>query len=242
MKTRSPSSSQIVQASAMKKSAGTDLFSSGTTAGKPLSSMSTCQWSEPRFNFGFEIGSQLFWSIPKFEELKNDEQRLYHNDKDIYNSIAPPPTGRMIYHADLIRSQVWYIKQSNHIHFEIYHTTYSLASCSPWHPFCLVYQFKESAHEPLSIRPTWGRAYGTHAFLGCTPVASWLGNCFRIGNFTNQLHSCKLHGITYSRRTSCPTVDKHSFVCWDILDNLNNDYQLLFKYRVGFPYRGEQVH
>jgi hypothetical protein len=24
-------------------------------------------------------------------------------------------------------------------------------------------------------------------------------------------------------------------MCWDILDNLNNDYQLLFKYRVGVP-------
>jgi hypothetical protein len=72
----------------MKKSACTDLFSSGTTTGKPLSSTSTCQCSEPRFNFDFEIGSQLFWSIPKFEELKSDEKKLYHNDKDIYNSIA----------------------------------------------------------------------------------------------------------------------------------------------------------
>jgi len=65
-----------------------DSFSSGTTAGKPLSSMSTRQSSGPQFNFDFEIGSQLFWSIPKFEELKKEEQKLYHNDKDIYNSIA----------------------------------------------------------------------------------------------------------------------------------------------------------
>jgi len=72
----------------MKKSASTDSFSSGTTAGKPLSSTSTCQFSKPSFNFDFEIGSQLFWSIPKFEELKGDEKKLYHNDKDIYNSIA----------------------------------------------------------------------------------------------------------------------------------------------------------
>jgi len=72
----------------MKKSACTDLFSSGTTAGKPLSSTSTCQSSELRFNFDFEIGSQLFWSIPKFEELKGEERKLYHYDKDIYNSIS----------------------------------------------------------------------------------------------------------------------------------------------------------
>lgn len=34
------------------------------------------------------IDDQLFWSIPKFEELNGDEKKLYHNDKDIYNSIA----------------------------------------------------------------------------------------------------------------------------------------------------------
>jgi len=72
----------------MKKSACTDSFSSGTTAGTPLSSTSTCQSSGAQFNFDFVIGSRLFWSIPKFEELKKDEQQLYHYDKDIYNSIA----------------------------------------------------------------------------------------------------------------------------------------------------------
>ena len=72
----------------MKKSACTDSFSSETTTGRPLLSTSTCQCSEPPVNFDFEIGSQLFWCIPKYEELKSDEQRLYHNDKDIYNSIA----------------------------------------------------------------------------------------------------------------------------------------------------------
>ncbi|KDR70873.1 hypothetical protein GALMADRAFT_811973 [Galerina marginata CBS 339.88] len=34
------------------------------------------------------IDDQLFWTLPKFEELKKEEQDLYHDDKDLYNSIA----------------------------------------------------------------------------------------------------------------------------------------------------------
>lgn len=50
--------------------------------------MSMCHCLEHLFSCNFEIGSQLFWSTPKFEELKKEEQQLYHGDKDIYNSIA----------------------------------------------------------------------------------------------------------------------------------------------------------
>lgn len=64
------------------------LFFSGMINGKLLSSMSMCHCLEPQYSCNFEIGSQLFWSTPKFEELKDEEQKLFHKEKDTYNSIA----------------------------------------------------------------------------------------------------------------------------------------------------------
>ncbi|KAH9479920.1 Calpain-9 [Psilocybe cubensis] len=34
------------------------------------------------------IDDQLFWSLPKFEGLSQEEKSLYHDDKDLYNSLA----------------------------------------------------------------------------------------------------------------------------------------------------------
>ena len=34
------------------------------------------------------IHSQLFWSLPKYEELSSQEQALYRGDRDAYNKIA----------------------------------------------------------------------------------------------------------------------------------------------------------
>ena len=72
----------------MKKSASMGSFSSGMITGKLLSLMSMCHCPEPQFSCNFEIDSQLFWSTPKFEELNSEEQKLFHGEKDTYNSIA----------------------------------------------------------------------------------------------------------------------------------------------------------
>lgn len=40
--------------------------------------------------------SQLFWSLPKFEELSPEEQELYHDDREMYNAINRK-TGKGLY-------------------------------------------------------------------------------------------------------------------------------------------------
>ena len=42
--------------------------------------------------------SQLFWSLPKYEELSYQEQALYHHDRDIYNERSQH-RGRGLYFA-----------------------------------------------------------------------------------------------------------------------------------------------
>ena len=34
------------------------------------------------------IASQIFCNTPKFEELKKEEQELYHDDKEMYNNLT----------------------------------------------------------------------------------------------------------------------------------------------------------
>ena len=34
------------------------------------------------------LTSQLFWSLPKYEELSNQEQSLYRSDRETYNKLS----------------------------------------------------------------------------------------------------------------------------------------------------------
>lgn len=53
-------------------------------------STSNCQYWPIVHSLFFTVASisQLFWSLPKFEGLRKEEQALYHEDKDLYNSMA----------------------------------------------------------------------------------------------------------------------------------------------------------
>jgi hypothetical protein len=53
------------------------------------------------------MNSQLFWSLPKFEDLKPAEQELYHNDRELYRSLTRN-TGQSLYHAHSgLQGETW---------------------------------------------------------------------------------------------------------------------------------------
>ena len=67
----------------------TDLFSSAVPHGSALSLMSKILIQYPSTNHReCSFYSQLFWSLPKYEELSSQEQDLYRGDREMYNKLS----------------------------------------------------------------------------------------------------------------------------------------------------------